>query len=722
MRNSFVVRLGALLCCMCRLLPAQTEKAIAADSVRVQSQNAGAPKARPVEGSPFSAGSASAEAADKIITLKKSWGMIVFYRGFPRSLLLHLCSGADLLPGLLQSKEYGQVQYREGGILYSTFHDSQMHSTHENGVLVFRGRLRNRQGSLSRKHVDYTLTWTISDLGYIKLDVCLQSQQPLSPGSVSYRFAFNGSNLNRYYSTGFQPAVVRVNTSLKRIPLDEISTRGTVAHFKSDVINRIIGFIRSETETLNFVPGAGFFRELKVTNTPPAVITYVDDTPVAFGQVRASFYLLPAPVREHKSLRRIFTAYFTEDRPIEAPGGVKAFLDTLSSYGVKDFIYHSWRHWNFTDATTEVSCLASDPERLKSLIREAHARNMRIILYVNLIPEEKQTVWYRKHEGGKWRTEHPFSLNMVGAASQRRDLMDLNSPFYEHRLRDIDYALDTIGADGIFVDWFTAFACSRAHAQNGGIPMNNINRLIDLISYVRGKGKCVYLHSSEEARIPFLENLADRYATGERPWTRVTSFSTARGLFDRWTASKGNMGVILDSRMAISDAEVREEVNWALLEGLNPFGYTYLVKWYALGPNVREQIAKGVPKASIRFHDTYPLMLLRALQPYDLESMTFLPAKEVPAQSDNAHVGVSAVTGRGAHILFAVNTDMVNAHVAQLRCKQSKLELGMEKQYKLVELTARKNLGEFSGKALIRHGFSVAAPANTCLLVAILDH
>ena len=253
-----------------------------------------------------------------------------------------------------------------------------------------------------------------------------------------------------------------------------------------------------------------------------------------------------------------------------------------------------------------------------------------VILYLNLIPEEKQTVWYQKHDAGRWRTEHPFSVDMVGELSQRRDVMDLNSPFYEHRLRDIDYILDTIGADGVFVDWFTAFACSREHEFNRGIPTHNINRLIDLISYVRGKGKLIYLHSSEESRIPYLENLADRCATGERPWDRVTSLSTARGLFDRWTSSKGDLGVILDSRMAVSDAEVREEVNWSLLEGLNPFGYAYLVKWYGVGPTVRARIKAGEPESSIRFHDEYPFTLLKSLQPYDLESMTLIPAKEAP--------------------------------------------------------------------------------------------
>lgn len=67
---------------------------------------------------------------------------------------------------------------------------------------------------------------------------------------------------------------------------------------------------------------------------------------------------------------------------------------------------------------------------------------------------------------------------------------------------------------------------------------------------------------------------------------------------------------------------MRDEVNWALPEWLNPFGYTYRVEWYGIGPNVRRQIASGAAESAFEYHDSYPLKLLEALQPYDLESMT----------------------------------------------------------------------------------------------------
>ena len=654
------------------------------------------------------------------VDVEKSWGRIGFQRGFPASLILDLGSRTDLVGTSSLEGEHGRIDYEEDGKLYSTFNDDQMECSREKDTLVFRGRLRNRQGAVSKHEASYSLAWTVSDLGYIRLDARLTSSGGEFPGTVSYRFAINGANLKRYYQTGFQPASVRDNSSLKHTPLDEITSAGEVLHFESDAINRIIGFVRSETETLNFVPAGGFLGDLIVDSTPPAAsITYIDATPPSHDELSASFYILPAPVKKRDSLRRAFTAYFTKDRPLDKPNGVTSFLDELDSYGCKDFIYHTWRAWNFKDTSTEVTCLASKPERLRTLIAEAHKREMRVILYLNLIPEETKTVWHRNNDAGRWRTEHPFSQDMVGKISRRRDLMDLNSPFYEHRLRDLDYIFDDIGADGVFVDWFTPFGCSREHEFNKGIPTNNINRLIDLICYVKSKGKAIYLHSSEETRIPFLEDLADGFATGEREWDRVTALSTARGIFDRWSTNRGNQGVILDTRMAISDAELRQEVNWALLEGLNPFGYTYKAKWYAIGPNVRKQIKAGADEASFKYSDEYPLALLKALRPYDLESMRLIPAGEAPAQTDNPHIGVSAVTGPDAHILFVVNTDMVHAHSTRIRSNPARLSIDPEKEYKVVELTTGAELAITAGKALAHQGFELEVPPNTCLLSMI---
>jgi hypothetical protein len=113
------------------------------------------------------------------------------------------------------------------------------------------------------------------------------------------------------------------------------------------------------------------------------------------------------------------------------------------------------------------------------------------------------------------------------------------------------------------------------------------------------------------------------------------------------------------------------------------------------------------------------MTLLKALRPYDLESMTLIPAKEGPVKSDDPHIGVSAVSGPDADILFVVNTDAVNPHAAQLRCVQPILDIDVEERYRVVELTDGRDLGVFSGEALLGDGIHVEAPANSCLLVAI---
>ena len=159
--------------------------------------------------------------------VQKNWGEVVFYRGFPRSLMLRLGSGADLLPGFSQEKEYGAVEWLEEGIVYSSLHDDHMRSERTDGGVAFRGQLRSQAGAVSKAPVHYFLNWTVSDLGFVKLEVRLQPQGAVASGSASYKFPFNGAHLNRYYYTGFQPASVRKDSSLAKEPFEEISAPGT---------------------------------------------------------------------------------------------------------------------------------------------------------------------------------------------------------------------------------------------------------------------------------------------------------------------------------------------------------------------------------------------------------------------------------------------------------------------------------------------------------------
>jgi len=108
-------------------------------------------------------------------------------------------------------------------------------------------------------------------------------------------------------------------------------------------------------------------------------------------------------------------------------------------------------------------------------------------------------------------------------------------------------------------------------------------------------------------------------------------------------SSIGFVDELRKKKILIADDDRSSQAMLELL--LKQLGYQNIDMAYD-GSEALFKIKAGVPESSITFHDEYPLTLLRALRPYDLESMTFIPAKEAPAQSDNPHVGVSAVAGR----------------------------------------------------------------------------
>ena len=139
------------------------------------------------------------------------------------------------------------------------------------------------------------LHWTVSDQGFLKLDVCLSPQGPVAPGAASYSFPSTARISTDTTTRGSSRRRFGRTPRSARSPSRKYSEPGLVVQFRSHVIQRIVGFVRSETEALNVLPGSGFFRELTVTNGPPAVLTYVDDTPASRREVIASFYVLPAP-------------------------------------------------------------------------------------------------------------------------------------------------------------------------------------------------------------------------------------------------------------------------------------------------------------------------------------------------------------------------------------------------------------------------------------------
>ena len=631
----------------------------------------------------------------------KSWGTAEFKDGQLHALRLQY--GSDQNVWLPQSADQRSgIYYSENGEIYSSAFDEKARVRQEENLLIVEGELRTAQGQVCRPSIDYRIEWEISDIGYIKVGFQLDPAEKLA-GKVEYRFGFNGERLNRYYYSGFKPESVRTTTSLMKVPMDTIPARtDTVFHYDDYALGRYFGFVSSETEILNFVVDRGYIEDVTLLNSGGTTIAYTDSTPSAFDTIRSSFYILPAPVRELNTLRRLYTS---TAGPQKIAGSNAAFVDTLARYGFQEYLYHNWKKWNFTDTENgDLTFLAWDPEGLADFIEKAHARNIKVILYLNLLPEEKKTVWYRENQAGQWATEHPFSLDMTGRTSARRDIMCLNSPHFEHRVADADHILDDIGADGVYIDWFTLIGCSNLHPYHENIPATNISKLIALIEHVKSKGKLIYLHSGEESRIPFLEEYAGYFVCGERGWDRVNYASTASGVFDRWSTSTGHYGLIFDSRYGYSEAENRLEVNAAILEGLNPFGYVYRTKYY------------GTPK-KIQSHyaDQYLFDLLLALQPFDLESMQIFPGSSGFVQSSSPDIGVTVLENEQTAIWFVVNKSMDQASTANLKTDR----LRPNQKYQIRGVLPEADYGAVESKRILQSGLPVTVPANSCHILAV---
>jgi|GEM_PF-1188096 len=643
-------------------------------------------------------GKAGLDTTDKIVSVQQDWGQVVFYQGFPRSLTLDHGSGQNLLPGLGDTRELGAVFFTWHDTLFSSAYDPAMTSSIEADTVTFTGVFHDTSATPAPDSIQYRIRWTVSTAGYLRGQFDISSPTGTRPTTLQYKFPFDGSRLNEYYYTGFQPASVRLNTSLKKVPMDRIGTIGEIFHFDEYVVNRVFGFINSEQEAINMVVDRGYIHEAILQNTPPAAVTYTDTTPSQYETIQSSFYLMPAPTRTRHQLRRIFTSV-TE--PVGIANSVEAFADTLEAYGFTEYVYlHRWRYWNFNDQSTELSWLASNPDQLHELVDELHQRGIKVFLYFNILPEEHSTVWYQNNNGAQYATEHPFN--------DRRDVMCLNTPFYEHRLDDANYRLDEFNTDGIYVDWYGIIGCTQSHPYHNHLPASNTEKLIEMIQYVHSKGKEIYIHGGEESRASYISELSDGLVSGERSWSRVNYQSTESGVFNRWTSNTGLFNVILDPRWGYSEAENRLEVNAALLEGLNPFGWTYRAYWYGIPSGVTGEFA-----------DSYPFQLLKTLQPFDIEALQYRVNLQGQVTSTDDRIGVSAFTGPDTTILGLINTDTTQTVSTTVTAMVGQLGLRTQEQYYVKNISKGELYGHWTADEIAGTGFEIQVPPNTTEFVTL---
>jgi len=638
--------------------------------------------------------------------VNKDWGALIFKDGIPVSLMLQKGSGLNLLSSDKESIGLYKISYEDNDTTYSSgFDEFKEIENYGDSTIVVRGTLRSKEGTQLSPPIQYTMTWIIDDLGFIRVSTDID-KNPGQTNQIKHTFSINGETLNEYYTTGFRPVSLYQSSTLRDAPpLDSLTGEGKTVTYDDYALGRVFGFVNSEREAMNFVIKEGFISSVTFQDSIPVTLTYVDSTPADRESVQASFYVLPAPVKEHPAkIRRIYTSVTRPDNIAPTP---EAFIDTLDQYGIQDYVYmHRWRQWNFTNVSPErdLTYVAADAERLEKLINAAHDRGKKVFLYLNLIPEEHGTVWWQNNEGGRYETEHPFP-----GRSDQRDIMCLNSPFFNHRIDDIDYMLDEVGADGVFVDWFVVLGCTRSHKYHEHLPSTNIQQLIDLVRHVQSKGKEFYIHSSEESRIPFLEELGDRYMSGERGYDLVNYQSTKSGMFDRWTSNKGRFDLILDPRWGITAAQHQTEVNAALLEGLNPFGFVYRPELYGIPGEVEAD----------EFHEDYVFRNLRALQPFNLEQMTLLPEDDTPAFTDERAVGFAAFAGQDTVILYVVNKDKDVTRSPEVRLNTKVLPI-KEGQYHVKFLLQGGTEKTISLESLIDAGIRVNVPANQAEILAFI--
>jgi len=631
-------------------------------------------------------------------TIRTDWGSVTFRNGMPAALCLKEGSGTNLL-------QSSGLHIVVGDQVYALANDDDMRLQVDGDRLLAEGVLRNGSGGTAQDPIRYHIQWEVNPTGFLKGDIRLSCRGGFA-GPVYYDFAYNSGQLNRYYYTGFFPDDVRQNSSLMHRKMDTIDHNGEILHFSDSIIDRIVGMLHSETEALNIVVGKGCIQELRLSNQANLATLRYRHADTDKNEINTTFYILASPVRKSARLMRVFTA---QHRGIERVG-VDDFVDTMVTDGFRYFIYHE--EWQLPkppgqkpEGDTDIlygSHRPRDAEITQELLQQCHQNGIQVLFYVGLVNEDSMTRWYIENDGDRFASQN----RLKGRACSRR-IMCLNTSYYDHLIEDTDYILDSLNADGVYIDWFTYLSCTEPHPSHDGIPVSNINKLIHYAEHVHSKGKLIIVHSGEESRMAFLEDIVDEYIVGERPWSKVNFETIEDGLFDRWSSSVGKVGVINDARHKISEADHRIEINAALAEGLNPFGYVYRPATY--------EVWRVVPEDEK--HSTYLFDILKQLREYEIEQMVYAPAGAGLLGADHTEV-VAATLYDASHIIgFIINKDLERTISTIVRVNLKGMGFTESADYQVrVGASAWRTV---AGADLAGGAFIMEIPANTAEVIVL---
>lgn len=583
------------------------------------------------------------------VSFDKPWGKIVFdSNGRLTNLQLKYGSYQNVL-----SDTWTGVFYDASSGHFSDLYDTSPEMTLKNNTVIAIGQLM-KSGGEALSQGTYKKTWTIRD-GYIILDYSIELESPA--GTLKYRFPFNSSVLKEYWHSRWLPQPLSVST--RESPLDGFKSEGMtmVDEGNENIIGRSITLINDETESVTIASQKGSFDKMSLQiDDNRGIIRYITDmSENPRSENRAVFYIMTSPKEVTRQMKRI---KYTNHEQIQD----EDYIDESSEKGYKYIVILYWQQQATKEELAEAvrgfsklektlqnldnkhmsvqkqwynsfgSAIPRD-ESIEDFIEEAHQKGVKVLLYMGLANEAWVTDWYKENliegEAGQHRTPYNYGGYEEDYLGEfPRSAICTNSPYFDHILSDVDRITDEYNADGIFVDWFEVIPC-----EEDGIAGNNIQQLIDLIEYVHQKGRMIFIHASEENRIPFLDNLADSVAMGERAWSECDYDTTESGIFGRWTRSTGQVGILLNA----SDVDKAQlEVRSALAEGINPFG--------ALRPEMNEDT------------NSYAESILAQISDYPVESMELYAANEEAAYSNSkGMVVVSVLKGETHSLLFAIN-------------------------------------------------------------------
>lgn len=137
--------------------------------------------------------------------------------------------------------------------------------------------------------------------------------------------------------------------------------------------------------------------------------------------------------------------------------------DRIKRLGVTTLILHEkWNqiqnYWNLTQRTSE---------QLKTIIKECHARNIKVVPYFGYEISTMADIWYDKSELYKRKgSEMEDSLNWYRFPAQRTHPVCYNSPISESLANGIEKLVDEYGFDGIYLDG-TAMVWDCKNTEHG---------------------------------------------------------------------------------------------------------------------------------------------------------------------------------------------------------------------------------------------------------------